>query len=234
MSRMKRVEKQDLRNTLNKVQKARSQPVKPNTASQPKKDLRNTLITRKATTGSGILQNIERKIKNKQKQIRITIDNKPNSTMTMLLEKSGLYADKPANPVFTINNDDAMEISVPSSPITMKNKTKINPNRITVELSNIHPNTSKQDLQAVLKEFGGIERIVIKVTDDKFNGTVLVTYKHKHSGYALIEKFHNKQVDGRVLRVIHIPEESFVGSSSLYSDAPLNKPRLTLSDLANL
>ncbi|KAJ3258878.1 hypothetical protein HK103_003260 [Boothiomyces macroporosus] len=220
MLKSNKVDRGDLRNTLNKVQKSRKQN---KTGAKPVKDLRSTIIVKKAPTQSNILRDIEKKIKEKRKQITITIENKPSSTMTALLQRSGLYADKPAN-------DVAMDVSVPTSPVTMRNTVKINPNRIVVEVSNISHDITNEELRSVFREFGAMERMVVKITDGVFNGTVLVTYKHRHSGFALIEKFHNKLVDGRVLRAIHIPEET-LSSGRLYSDGPVKQPRITLRDL---
>ncbi|KAJ3323502.1 hypothetical protein HDV06_001779 [Boothiomyces sp. JEL0866] len=229
MLKSNKLDKKDLRNSLNKVQKGRKQQRKPN-GNLTSTDLRNTIITRNSEGNSSILREIERRIEQQRKQITITIDNKPSSTMSALLEKGGLYADKPR--LVASDNDAVMEISIPNSPVTMKNKAKFNPNRMVVELSNISPDITKEDLQRALREFGAMERLIVRTTDGKFSGTALVTYKHKHSGFALIEKFHNKLVDGRILRAIHIPEET-LSSRSLYSDAPVNQPRLSLRDVVS-
>ncbi|KAJ2996708.1 hypothetical protein HDV02_006268 [Globomyces sp. JEL0801] len=177
----KTIQKQkDLRQILNK------KGIKSNTSKISKPRIQRTKtasILIADTTPSSTLgsQLRNRKLQNENTKLRMDAINNNTSN-----SKLGILQLPPARPI-TTKPQSTIPVLLASTPVNEK---------YMVELSNLAPNTTVDDLKVIMNCRGDTNR---------FNGTVVVTFRNSELGEKAISRLHNQVADGRTLKAVHQP-----------------------------
>ncbi|KAI8897553.1 hypothetical protein BC833DRAFT_38190 [Globomyces pollinis-pini] len=152
---------------------------------QKQKDLRQ-ILNKKGSQ----LRN--RKLQNENTKLRM--DAISNNTSN---SKLGILQLPPARPI-TAKPQSTIPVLLASTPVNEK---------YMVELSNLAPNTTVDDLKTFFNDFEGVIGVIMNCRGDtnRFNGTVVVTFRNSELGEKAISRLHNQVADGRTLKAVHKP-----------------------------
>ncbi|KAJ3327039.1 hypothetical protein HDU76_012409, partial [Blyttiomyces sp. JEL0837] len=77
----------------------------------------------------------------------------------------------------------------------------------TIRITNLHPMATEADVKTCFQEFGSVQKCILHMdASHKSTGIADVTYDNKKSAQDAIAKYHNKEADGLVLKVVEVPK----------------------------